>query len=330
MNKHAKLFIILAILGAVFAGIILWRVKPTQNSDSNLQDLSDTTSETNSDNSASFIEGLRRREYKPSQITVESTVSNDGSYTGYLISYLSDELKIYGRMNVPVGNPPAGGFPVVILNHGYFNTSSFTSGDGTQAMADILVRNGYLTLASDYRGFGNSDNDRQGSRGHRPEYAIDVLNLIASVKNLDKADPNRIGMWGHSMGGEVSLRTIEAIDKVKAVVLWAPTSGKVSDNARFYGGRRSVGVSPNPVLDGVSPINYLIYITSPISLHQGLADTEVNPQWAKELNDALEKEGKIVEYFEYTGQDHNFRNLGWDVISKRTSEFFDRYLKSDK
>lgn len=274
-------------------------------------------------NSSGFIESLRARDYQSSQITTESTVSQNGSYASYVFSYISDGLKIYGRMNVPVGQGP---YPVIILNHGYFNQSSFTSGDGTQTMADILARNGYITLASDYRGFGKSEIDSQGSRGHNPNYAIDVLNLIASVKNLDKADANGIGMWGHSMGGEVALRSIEATDKIKAMALWAPTSGRVSDNARFYGGGRSQP-SENSGADGASPINYLHYISTPISLHQGLSDTEVDPEWSKELNEALKKENKSVEYFEYLGQDHNFRNLGWDVISKRTIEFFDRYLK---
>ncbi|OGF99652.1 hypothetical protein A2153_03805 [Candidatus Gottesmanbacteria bacterium RBG_16_38_7b] len=80
-------------------------------------------------------------------------------------------------------------------------------------------------------------------------------------------------------------------------------------------------------MKGSSPADYLHYITSPISLHQGLSDTEVNPDWSKELNEALLKEDKTIEFFEYPGQDHNFRNLGWDVISKRTVDFFDRYLK---
>lgn len=327
MNKHAKIFFVLAILGIFFAGIVLWRAKPTQNSNSKPPNLSETTSEDDNLNSISFIETLRKRDYESSQITTESTLSNNESYIGYIFSYLSDGLKIYGRMNVPVGEGP---FPVIILNHGYFNTSSFTSGDGTQTMADILARNGYLTLASDYRGFGKSENDGQGSRGHRPEYAIDVLNLIASVNTIDKADSSKIGMWGHSMGGEVALRSVEATDKIKALVLWAPTSGRVSDNARFYGGRRESQPSGNPDTDGASPINYLRYISTPMSLHQGLSDAEVNPEWSKELNETLQKEGKTIEYFEHPGQDHNFRNLGWDVISKRTIEFFDKYLKLNR
>lgn len=56
-------------------------------------------------------------------------------------------------------------------------------------------------------------------------------------------------------------------------------------------------------------------------------DNSTNLEWSKELNEALKNEGKTVEYFEYEGQDHNFKNLGWDVISKRTVDFFDKYLK---
>lgn len=281
-------------------------------------ELNDKSIKTNS-----FIERLRLREYKESSINIEETVSTNNLYTSYTFSYSSDNLKIYGRMNVPKGNGP---FPVIILNHGYYNPTSFKSGDGTQSMADILARNGYLTLAPDYRGHGNSDSD--GKRGgHRPEYSIDILNLLASIKNIDKADVKRIGMWGHSMGGEVSMRAIEATDKVKAVALWAPTSANAADNHGFYGGERQQREAPDPETEGISPINYLNYINSPISIHQGLSDTEVNPEWSKELSNALEKEGKHVEYFEYEGQDHNFRNLGWDEISKRTLDFYNRYLK---
>jgi len=152
MNKHAKILLILCVIGIIAVVVVLQRTKPDTNTNS--PNVSPSITEKN--NSSSFIESLRSRDYKPSPITIESTVSNNGVYTGYLISYISDGLKIYGRMNVPVGQGP---FPVIILNHGYFNQSSFASGDGTQTMADILARNGYLTLASDYRGFGKSEND---------------------------------------------------------------------------------------------------------------------------------------------------------------------------
>src|SRR3989344_5281585 len=328
MNRKLLILSIILLLG--IGSFILWQKNnssiPTQQLDKpqNTNPEGDQLLENSSNNNQSFIEDLRKREYKGGEITIEETISENTEYVSYIFSYPSDDLTTYGRMNVPKGNGP---FSVIVLNHGYFNQSSFQSGDGTQTMADILARRGYLTLASDYRGFGKSENDAQGSRGHNPNYSIDVLNLISSVKSLEKADPNRIGMWGHSMGGEVSMRAIEATDKVKAVVLWAPTSANAADNHAFYGGGRNAPTNASPKIDGTSPINYLNYISSSISIHQGLADTEVKPEWSKSLNEALKKEGKTVEYFEYEGQDHNFRNLGWDLISQRTLEFYNKYLK---
>src|SRR3989344_7380276 len=321
MNRKLLILSIILLLG--IGSFILWQKNnssiPTQQLDKpqNTNPEGDQLLENSSNNNQSFIEDLRKREYKGGEITIEETISENTEYVSYIFSYPSDDLTIYGRMNVPKGNGP---FSVIVLNHGYFNQSSFQSGDGTQTMADILARQGYLTLASDYRGFGKSENDPEGSRGHNPNYAIDILNLIASIKSISQADANRIGMWGHSMGGEVSLRTAEATDKVKAIALWAPTSANASDNANFYGGRRNPNRN-NPENDGISPINYLKYISAPISLHQGLVDVEVKPEWSKQLNDSLKKEGKTVEYFEYEGQDHNFRNLGWDLISERTVAF---------
>lgn len=284
------------------------------------------------------IENLRKRSYESSQVTVEDTLSRNASYTVYRVSYLSDGLKIFAAMNVPAGSPElAEGFPVIVLNHGYFNPVTFKTGDGTRTMADILARNGYLTLASDYRGHGESESDGV-SRGHRAEYSTDILNLIASIKNVEQANPEKVGVWGHSMGGEGTLKVLEISDQVKAAVLWAPTSGNAQRNynrwARRFGGdsaqhqdRRFIEPPDLQTLKETSSINYLGYITAPIQLHHGTVDTEVPYDWSVELNKNLEEAGKEIEFFTYEGQDHNFKNLGWGEISPRTVEFFDRYLK---
>ncbi len=318
-----KYFIFLGI-GSILIGTVVflvWKKTPLKNSNT-ISTIKNTESPAADD---SFIENLRQKEYGGGDIKIEKNLDRNGSYTTYQISYSSDNLKIFGVMNVPKG---AGPFPVVILNHGYFNQSSFTSGDGTSGIANILATKGYLTLASDYRGFGKSENDEEQSRGHNPNYAIDVLNLIASTKSLQNAKQNKIGMWGHSMGGEVSLRTAAATDKIKAIVLWAPTSARAEDNRNFYSRGRNTSPLPNQFdTAGSSSIDYLKYISAPVSLHQGLADTEVKPEWSKELRDALKKEEKQIEYLEYPSQDHNFRNLGWDDITEKTLDFFDKYLK---
>lgn len=269
--------------------------------------------------SSSFIDNLREKTFTGGEITIERTLSTNSNFTSYLISYPSDDLKIYGVMNIPKGKGP---FPLILLNHGYYNPSTFQSGDGTRSMAEILANKGYLTLASDYRGHGKSEGE---GGGHRPEYAIDVLNLAASAKTIPQADTTRIGMWGHSMGGETSLRAVEINPDIKALVLWAPTTNRASHAGTSFRMRSN----PNPTSSeqNAAPLDFLSYIETPISLHQGLSDTEVDPDSSKSLNNSLRGLGKNIEYFEYQGQDHNFQNLGWDLISKRTVDFFDKYLK---
>lgn len=306
MNRNLIILAVILIFG--IGAFILWQRQsfPVSNQQigisQNINTERDQLLENDGDKDRSFIEGLRKREFNGGEIKIEEVLPKESNFTPYIISYTSDNLKIYAAMNIPEGIGP---FPVILLNHGYYDTQTFQTGDGTNGMATILANNGYITLASDYRGHGKSEG--QGG-GHQPEYAIDVLNLLASVKNIEKGDANRVGMWGHSMGGETSLRTVEATDAIKALVLWAPTlgGGHSSDN---------------------SLMSNLTKIKTPISLHQGLSDTEVDPETSIILSDALKKEGKQLEYFEYEGQDHNFRNLGWDLISERTLDFYNKHLK---
>ena len=334
-----KRIIIIALVVFFVGSLLMWRQKDGRNSGGILQQtfkqIAPDTKEQPVSSNPLAIENLRKREYEGSEVIVEETLSRNASYTAYRVSYLSDGLKIFAAMNVPSGTGP---FPVIVLNHGYFNSSTFKTGDGTRTMADILAENGYLTLASDYRGHGESESDGV-SRGHRAEYSTDVLNLMASIKNIKQADPQKVGIWGHSMGGEVALKVLEISDKVKAAVLWAPTSTNAQRNynrwARRFGGDRaqhqdrgSFEIPDQQTLKETSSANYLGYISAPIQLHHGTADTEVPYDWSVELNENLEEAGKEVEFFTYEGQDHNFKNLGWGEISPRTVEFFDKNVKA--
>ena len=278
------------------------------------------------------VPALRSRAYVGGTVEVLAPRDRHPAFTAYRIAYPSDGLRITGTMAVPSGDGP---FPVVLLNHGDVVPAEYETGAGTDEVAALLAGAGYLTAASDYRGYGDSDHDRPGhdDPGHRVEYAIDVLNLLASLPSVPQADRTRVGIWGHSMGGEMALRALEADvgRRIKAAVLWAPTSADMNDNARFYahgapeGGAREL---PAPLNEQLSPITYLQWVAAPVSLHQGDADTEARPEWAIKLRDALQRAGRSVEFFRYPGQDHNF-SAGWGEIGPRTVAFFDRFVKDN-
>lgn len=55
------------------------------------------------------------------------------------------------------------------------------------------------------------------------------MNALASLKKYKDADPDRIGMWGHSMGGGITLRSMVVSKDIKADVIWAGVVGSYSD-----------------------------------------------------------------------------------------------------
>lgn len=279
------------------------------------------------------IEGLRDRDYPGGAIEVRALVTTTEAYTRYYIAYPSDDLTITGIMHVPHGEGP---FPVVILNHGYIPPSQYWSGADTWRAADYLARRGYLTLAPDFRGWGGSD---QGPNYFRAGLVVDIANLVSSLPSLPDADPERVGMWGHSMGGGATTKAITVDPRIKAAVLYAPVSADDTVVMRRWGSRSGGGtddqlessyrtaIRDNDFLKLTSPINYFEWVVAAVQIHQGTADTTTPPAWAEAIRDSLLAAGKSVEYFEYQDQGHAFQGEHWTLFMQRVAEFFDRHLQ---
>lgn len=280
------------------------------------------------------IAGLREREYTGGTIEVKWVLTTTLAYTRYYIAYPSDGLTITGVMHIPHGDGP---FPVVILNHGYIAPSRYWSGADTWRAADYLARRGYLAIAPDFRGWGGSDS---GDNFFRAGLVVDVLNLISSLPTLPQADPERVGMWGHSMGAGVTTKAITIDPRIKAAVLYAPVSADDTVVMRRWGSRMRGGaddalqrayrdaVRDPDFLRLTSPINHFDFVAAPVQIHQGTADRTTPPEWAEAIRDALQAAGKEVEYFAYPGQGHAFEGQSWNLFMERVAAFFDRHLGS--
>lgn len=285
------------------------------------------------------IEYLRKQDYPGSDLVIEQTLTPGSNYNKFIASYKSEGLKIYALLTVPTSEKPAGGFPVILFNHGYIQPSQYRTAERYEAYVDAFARNGYIVLKSDYRGHGNSEGTAEG--GHTsPAYTIDVLNALSSIKKYENANPQKIGMWGHSMGGSIVLRAMELTNDIKAGVIWAGTVGPINNSSgRSQGGgtmRHGAGrleqqfgtPETNPKFwSEIEPLNYLKDITAPIQLQHGTADEEVDPQVSADLNQKLKDSGKSVEYFTYESDNHNLSNNLMTALNLDV-EFFDKYLKN--
>ncbi len=167
------------------------------------------------------IEVERQRSYPGSEITFEQTLAPGANYDQYLVSYMSDGYKIKALMTIPQGTQPESGWPAIVFNHGYIDPAIYQTTERYVAYVDTIARNGYVVLKIDFRGHGNSDGSEVIGGGYgTPGYTDDALNALTSLQNYPDVDPNRIGMWGHSMGGQVTLRAMVVSEDIKAGVIW--------------------------------------------------------------------------------------------------------------
>lgn len=297
------------------------------------------------------IEYMRNQEYPGSQIIIEETLPSGSNYDKYIASYKSENYKIYSLLTVPQGTKPSSGWPVIIFNHGYIPPGEYKTTEKYVAYTDAFSRNGYIVLKPDYRGHGKSEGNPEGAY-YSPAYTIDVLNAISSIKKYQDADSNRIGMWGHSMGGSITLRSMVVnLMDIKAGVIWAGVVASYEDlannwrrSAPFMLSQREQAISrpgrqmlidkygsfdQNPEFwKSIAPISYVSAIQGPIQIHHGTNDTVVPLLFSQRLRDALVNTDRKNEFYTYEGDNHNISNNLRQALD-RSVEFFDKYVKGE-
>lgn len=277
---------------------------------------------------------LRNRSYGGGQIEALEVMEEKENFTRYKIRYPSDGLNIHGFVNVPKGEGP---FPIIIMLHGYGRSKVPTVIGPETDTADFLANNGYLVLHPNMRGYPPSDN---GDNRYRVGLAIDVLNLIALVKEqagkpgpLENADLTRIGLWGQSLGGGVALRVATVSEDIKAMVLYSSISADELKNAKlFYGITKEQSYQTEmetlpEVMAYISPLNYFDTINASVKLYHSLTDDVVPPAWATETCDAMKANHIDVDCFYYIGADHTFSSGFKTDFRKTMLAFFETKLK---
>jgi len=292
------------------------------------------------------IAALRAQRYPGSEITLEQELEPGVNYRRYYASYLSEGLKIYALLTVPNGEAPEGGWPAIVFNHGYIAPSVYRTTERYIAYVDQLARSGYIVFRIDYRGHDRSEGSASGAYGD-PGYTVDVLNALASIKQFPQANPERIGMWGHSMGGFLTLRAMILSPDVKAGVIW---SGVVASYPDMMSRWRRSGPAPTPpptarrwrtewvrlygtpeenpeFWSSVSANSFLDDLSGPIQLHHSTTDEDVPVEFSQSLEEQIKAADGAVELYIYPGDNHNLSQSFGQAMAQ-TIAFFDLYLKN--
>jgi len=130
------------------------------------------------------------------------------------IELLSDGLRLRGWLDLPEG---IGRHPLAILVHGFGGLKEWTLPE----LASALSTAGIASLWFDPRNFGDSDGLPRDEVDHLGRLR-DLQNAFTYATTLEQIDPERIGLWGTSLGGRDVLATAAVDRRVKAVVAQTP------------------------------------------------------------------------------------------------------------
>lgn len=293
---------------------------------------------------------LKNTKFSESSIKLGETIGEKENFISQMFYYNVFGKKISGLINVPKGE---GVYPIIIMFRGFVPKEIYSTGIGTQRAGEFFAQNGFITLAPDFLGFGKSDNPSGNSIEERFQTYTTALILLSSVNNLNsgliasysgkiKADVSKVGIWGHSNGGQIALSVLEITGKNYPTVLWSPVSKPFPYSILYYTDefddrgkalRKAVAnFETDYDVELYSPSNFYSWINAPVQIHQGTGDDSVPLKWSDQLVSDLTQLEKDVTYFTYPGADHNLLlaspqgGTGWETAVARSLDFYKEKL----
>ena len=284
------------------------------------------------------IENMSLANIKPSEIIVGNILKDNPTYTSYEFSMkfspdFSENLKtVSGMINIPKGTGP---FPVIAMFRGYVNQDTYFTGAGTSPSAAVFAQNGFITIAPDFLGYGNSDIEAINIFESRFQTYITAVSVLKSISGIKEWDGKNIFIWGHSNGGQIALTTLEITGVNYPTVLWAPVTKPFPASILYYideasdSGKLIIGklAEFDDTYDPTkfSLTGYLDKIKAPIELNQGTTDTAVPYWWSDDFVQKL-KDNKIdITYIKYPGANHNLVP-SWNEAVENSLQYFKSHL----
>jgi dipeptidyl aminopeptidase/acylaminoacyl peptidase len=175
----------------------------------------------------------------------------------------------------------------------------------------------------------------------------DVGSAVRKVIELGYADPDHIGLQGHSWGGYQSSFIVTQTDMFAAVVTGAPPTNLVSFYNELYKSSGTVqqgimeigqvrmgeGATPwsaHELYESQSPLHNAENITTPFMILHGTADGAVDNHQGLEFFNAAKRLGKEVILLTYNDEPHHLARKENQIdFQIRMNQFFDHYLKGE-
>jgi dipeptidyl aminopeptidase/acylaminoacyl peptidase len=273
----------------------------------------------------------------PLKVTKSTTIHFD-SYSWRVPEFITfkarDKVEVHARLYQPE-NVQAGG-PAVVFVHGagYLqNAHKWWSSYFREYMFhNYLVDNGYTVIDIDYRGSAGYGRDWRTAI-YRHMGGWDLNDQVDGAKYLVEelnVDPSKIGIYGGSYGGFITLMALFTQPDVFAA---GAALRSVTDWAHYNHGY-TANILNTPVEDSIayrksSPIYYAEGLSKPLLIAHGMVDTNVHFQDVVRLSQRLIELGKEDwEMAVYPVESHGFvEPSSWTDEYTRIFRLFEKHLK---
>ncbi|MFQ5621737.1 MAG: alpha/beta hydrolase family protein, partial [Candidatus Nanoarchaeia archaeon] len=240
--------------------------------------------------------------------------------------------KLGGYLYIPDGKGP---FPTVIICHGL---STSKEAHNVTQVAPLLVPNGFLVFAFDFHGHGESEGEFEDVTITQ---GIDDLNCaIEYIIEQPLVDISRIGLFGASFGGIISIYITARDKRIKVLSLRAPLidyKKSLENRKEIFDSWKEKGYRIYESWSGPKKLNYSYALDAmkynelvdaekikvPTLMVVGTEDSIVVPELAEKFHQALVCEKKMIWL---KGEKHN-----WSAEAKKKgfneiANWFKKYL----
>lgn len=255
-----------------------------------------------------------------------------------LISYKGfDDEDLQGVLIKPAGYKKGDKVPVVVYFYRYMSQRMFDFPKmelNHRPNFPMFTSNGYAVFLPDIR----------FEIGHPGKSSTQtMINATQKLIDLGIADPDKIGLQGHSWAGYQSAFMITQTDMFKAVVSGAPVSNMTSAYSgirlksglarqfQYETGQSRIGKNlfeaPELYIEN-SPVFFADKVNTPILIMFGDKDDAVPWHEGVQYYLALRRAGKDATFLQYEGEPHHLKKFPNQVdFSVRMMQYFDHYLK---
>ena len=241
---------------------------------------------------------------------------------------LVDDYTLHARILKPTNMQPGKKYPV-LFGPVYSNTARNRWAGNYSLVQQLLVKKGYIVVQVDSRGSNGY------GRAFREEFLLgfadqdieDYASAVAYMESLDYVDPDRIGIWGSSYGGTLS---VYSLLKKPGLFQVGVAAAAAVDPVFFGTDDVAIVRTPqtHPEVFERKALKYAANLQDKLLFIHGMQDQVVPFKTTAMLAEELIKQGKNFDFAFAPGATHGWsRERKYDrYLFGKLIEYFDRYL----